>query len=101
MGFSLNDYEDFSKLTDESVAEDAILFGLRMNQGINLREIAERFQLTEQYIDNLVNFFEKLEKEGLAVQNQNWISLTQKGAHSHGCNCGRTPCRIREEYLKV
>ena len=78
-GFSLNDYEDFSELTDESVAEDAILFGLRMNQGINLREIAERFQLTEQYIYNLVNFFENLEKEGLAVQNQNWISLTQEG----------------------
>ena len=78
-GFKTQDYEDFTELSNVILAEDAILFGLRMNQGINLREIAERFQLTEQYIDNLVNFFENLEKEGLAVQNQNWISLTQEG----------------------
>ena len=78
-GFSLNDYEDFSKLTDESVAEDAILFGLRMNQGINLREIAERFQLGQQYMDDLGQFFEKLLEEGLTIKRNEFISLTKDG----------------------
>ena len=78
-GFSPNDYEDFSELTDESIAEDAILFGLRMNQGINLGEIADRFNLKQKYIDDLGQFFEKLLEEGLAIQRNEFISLTKDG----------------------
>ena len=78
-GFSPNDYEDFSELTDESIAEDAILFGLRMNQGINLGEIAARFNLKQKYIDDLGQFFEKLLEEGLAIQRNEFISLTKDG----------------------
>ena len=78
-GFSPNDYEDFSELTDESIAEDAILFGLRMNQGINLGEIAARFNLKQKYIDDLGQFFEKLLEEGLTIKRNEFISLTKDG----------------------
>ena len=55
-GFSTSDYEEFTELTDEIIAEDAILFGLRMNQGINvLRELQNGFNLQTNTQKNFLN----------------------------------------------
>ena len=78
-GFSTSDYEEFTELTNEIIAEDAILFGLRMNQGINVLEIADRFQLADEYTEELFDFFENLKNEGFVERNQEWISLTKEG----------------------
>ena len=72
-GFSTSDYEEFTELTNEIIAEDAILFGLRMNQGINVLEIADRFQLADEYTEELFDFFENLKNEGFVERNQEWI----------------------------
>ena len=78
-GFSTSDYEEFTELTNEIIAEDAILFGLRMNQGINVLEIADRFQLADEYTEELFDFFENLKNEGFVERNQEWIYLTKEG----------------------
>ena len=78
-GFSINDYDDFSDLSDQIIAEDAILFGLRMNQGIKLEEIFERFQLSEKYTEDLSRFFENIKKESLVNQLDGWTYLTNEG----------------------
>ena len=46
---SVNDYDDFSDLSDQIIAEDAILFGLRMNQGIKLEEMLKISTLRKIY----------------------------------------------------
>ena len=78
-GFKTQDYEDFTELSNVILAEDAILFGLRMNQGIKLNEIGERFGLSGEFLGEIRCFFDKLEKEGLAVEKDGWISLTSQG----------------------
>ena len=78
-GFSTSDYEEFTELTNDIIAEDAILFGLRMNQGINVLEIADRFQLADEYTEELFDFFENLKNEGFVERNQEWIYLTKEG----------------------
>jgi coproporphyrinogen III oxidase-like Fe-S oxidoreductase len=50
-----------------------------MNQGINLSEIANRFGLSKEYLNQLTQFFEVLEKEGLIKESAEWISCTEDG----------------------
>ena len=78
-GFKTQDYEDFTELNNVILAEDAILFGLRMNQGIKLTEIGERFGLSGEFLGEIRCFFDNLQKEGLAVEKDGWISLTSQG----------------------
>ena len=78
-GFSREDYDEFQEISHHTLAEDALLFGLRMNQGINLAEIANRFGLSKEYQKQLIHFFKALGKEGLIKQSGEWISCTQEG----------------------
>ena len=78
-GFKTQDYEDYVELSNVILAEDAILFGLRMNQGIRLAQIGKRFRLSEDFLVEIHCFFDNLQKEGLAVQMDGWISLTSQG----------------------
>ena len=56
-GFSSKDYDEFSNLSEQTLAEDSILFGLRMNQGIKIHKIGERFGLSRKSLKNLSDFF--------------------------------------------
>ena len=78
-GFSKSDYEEFKRLSNADLAEDAVLFGLRMNQGINLNAIGNRFQISSKYFDDLSHFFEMLSNECLANYSNGMISLTSEG----------------------
>ena len=59
--------------------EDAILFGLRMNQGIKIHKIGERFGLSRKSLNNLSEFFKCLIKENLAIEIDGSICLTTEG----------------------
>ena len=78
-GFSLNDYEDFSNLSPHTLAEDAILFGLRMNQGVNLEQIFDSFGVPATEFKEVRLFFEKIMEENLAKETDGWITLTSTG----------------------
>jgi oxygen-independent coproporphyrinogen-3 oxidase len=71
-------FAEFEKLQAYDLASDAILFGLRMNQGINLQEIGRKFQIEEVYFRETENFFQSLEKEKMMEKNDHW-KLTTKG----------------------
>ena len=60
-------------------AEDALLFGLRMNDGVCLSTLGERFHLSSDYLDEVRDFVSKLQAEGLAVKNDQRIMLTLQG----------------------
>ena len=78
-GFSRNDYEDFSNLSSHTLAEDAILFGLRMNEGINLDQIFDSFGVPAGEFKEVRLFFEKIVAENLAKETDGWITLTLAG----------------------
>jgi oxygen-independent coproporphyrinogen-3 oxidase len=71
-------FAEFEKLQPYDLASDAILFGLRMNQGINLEDIGRKFQIEEVYFKETENFFQSLEKEEMMEKNDHW-KLTTKG----------------------
>jgi len=71
-------FAEFEKLQPYDLASDAILFGLRMNQGINLEDIGRKFQIEEVYFRETKNFFQSLEKEEMMEKNDHW-KLTTKG----------------------
>ena len=71
-------FAEFEKLQTYDLASDAILFGLRMNQGINLQEIGRKFQIEEVCFRETENFFQSLEKEKMMEKNDHW-KLTTKG----------------------
>ena len=68
------------KLSPLDFARDAVLFGLRMNQGIDLGKIAAKFDLQASVFTESAHFLEKLCKEGLAEkQNADAFRLTKQG----------------------
>lgn len=70
--------EELLKLDAATLMVDAIIFGLRMNIGINLEEIEARFKLPE-LMARLKTFFERLVEEGLLMQGESNILLTHQG----------------------
>ena len=78
-GFSSKDYDEFSNLSEQTLAEDSILFGLRMNQGIKIHKIGERFGISRKSLKNLSDFFKCLIKENLASEIDGSICLTTEG----------------------
>jgi oxygen-independent coproporphyrinogen-3 oxidase len=78
-GRSHDYYEEFEQLSPISLAEDALLFGLRMNQGVYLPDISARFGLPSEYFEEINQFFSKLGLEGLAEKVDNWVRLTPAG----------------------
>ena len=61
------EYEEFEKLTPYDLARDALVFGLRMNAGINLREIARKYDLADLSFEPVVKFLKLLDAEGMGV----------------------------------
>ena len=70
-------HENIIDVTDKQMAEDSIIFGLRMTDGIDLGEIDTNFP--EINIDSVRKFFRFLEKNKLAKINNSRISLTSDG----------------------
>ena len=73
------EYEECEALTSLDLARDAILFGLRMNEGICLAEIARSFGLETIEFEPVSVFLNRLEREGLGHWQTDWFSLTPKG----------------------
>ena len=68
------------KLGPIDFARDAVLFGLRMNQGIDLGKIAEQFDLGMSVFSESAHFLERLCQEGLAEkQSPDDFRLTKQG----------------------
>ncbi|MDR2201069.1 MAG: radical SAM family heme chaperone HemW [Puniceicoccales bacterium] len=64
-------HRDITSLDDYSLATDQIIFGLRMNEGIDLTHNPHKVKLT--------SFFQELEAETLLIFNDQNIRLTAKG----------------------
>ena len=61
-------------------AQDAVLFGLRMNQGISISNIAEQFDVPIDQFLGMTHFLDRLVSEGLAIQpNSGSYALTRQG----------------------
>ena len=73
-------FMDQEKLDSLDFARDAVLFGLRMNQGIDLGEIAEQFDLGISVFLESARFLERLCKEELAEKDgTDAFRLTKQG----------------------
>ena len=68
------------KLNSLDFARDAVLFGLRMNQGIDLGKIAAQFDLGMSVFSKSAHFLERLCNEGLAEKDDSdAFRLTKQG----------------------
>jgi oxygen-independent coproporphyrinogen-3 oxidase len=69
--------EDRTELTPALLAEDALVFGLRMNEGVDVR----RLQATcpQAPWDTVDAFLMRLVEEGLATRDSDRVRLTSKG----------------------
>ena len=68
------------KLGHIDFARDAVLFGLRMNQGIDLGQIATQFDLQWSVFAASAHFLDRLCQEGLAEkQSPDTFRLTKQG----------------------
>ncbi|MEC8778055.1 MAG: coproporphyrinogen III oxidase, partial [Verrucomicrobiota bacterium] len=74
-----SEYEECENLTSFDLARDAILFGLRMNQGISPTGIARSFGLEKREVEPVLVFLERLAMEGMGTWRKDWFSLTSKG----------------------
>ena len=72
-------FEEYAELGPTDLAGDAILFGLRMNEGVNLDEVALRFDLPPDCLGPVQGFFGKLEEEGLMRKREGFSILTPDG----------------------
>ena len=76
---NLVEYEEFESLCELDFARDAILFGIRMNEGVNFEFIASRFELPIGVFDPAMQFFQNLQKEGLCEIKESCIRLSDRG----------------------
>ena len=72
-------YEELLNVSDMDLAWDAILFGLRMNQGVNLNLFSTQFSLSGGVFENVIKFFEQLKNEGLIYRNNENYCLSEEG----------------------
>ncbi|MDX2186939.1 MAG: radical SAM family heme chaperone HemW [Opitutaceae bacterium] len=69
--------EDAVELTDALLAEDSVIFGLRMNEGVDLAEVCRRFPgAPSGRVDLLID---RLVGEGLALRRGTTVKLTLRG----------------------
>ena len=69
--------EDRMTLNDALIAEDSLVFGLRMNAGVDIFALKQRFPSLEwKRMDNVL---EQLVQEGLMVSNGDRVFLSRKG----------------------
>jgi oxygen-independent coproporphyrinogen-3 oxidase len=76
---TVQQYEEHTQLTERELASDSILFGLRMNDGINLTKIGEQFGIESTGFTKVHAFFELLVKEKLADRKKDTHFLTSEG----------------------
>ncbi len=69
--------EDAVELTKELLAEDALIFGLRMNAGVNVRGWRER--APEAPWGEVEGVLERLAENGLAERSDGVVRLTKRG----------------------
>lgn len=69
--------EDRAELTPASLAEDALIFGLRMNEGVDLA--AWRARAPEAPWGSVEGLLEGLVSDGLAVRDEARVCLTDRG----------------------
>jgi oxygen-independent coproporphyrinogen-3 oxidase len=72
-------YEEYSSLSGVELARDAIIFGLRMNEGICVESVISQFNLKRAVLDDVVIFMELLVKENLAQRRGQHYSLNREG----------------------
>ncbi len=72
------DYSDVTVLDPRMLAIDAIIFGLRMNDGVNIAELEKRFAVKLRQ-DRLLVAFQQLEEEGLLAMVNDTLHLTPEG----------------------
>lgn len=72
-------YDEYLKVGGNDLAGDAILFGLRMNEGVNLNDLAVRFDLATGCLTSVRSFFRELAGEGLMLEVDGCSILTQEG----------------------
>ncbi len=70
-------YEDIVILDDEEMFSSALIFGLRMNNGVDFTQLQKRFPSanSEQYINKL----EMIAEENLLIFKNNKVALTEEG----------------------
>ena len=67
-------------LSPSAFAQDAVLFGLRMNRGISIPTIAKKFDVSIDQFLGLTQFLDRLVSEGLAAElNSGSYALTKEG----------------------
>jgi len=72
-------YEEWTELDNQELARDAILFGLRMNKGVKVNRIAERFAMDQSVFSGIINFLNALVTEGLVEKEGGNYRLTKEG----------------------
>lgn len=70
--------EHVVELDDALLLTDALIFGLRMNRGVDLAELAERFP-AEGLLEVFAAFLGRLESEGLMLREGSRLQLTDTG----------------------
>ncbi len=69
--------EDRVALTPALLAEDALIFGLRLNEGVDVSALKARYAAAPwAQVDELIA---RLAEEGLANMENGWVKLTVKG----------------------
>jgi oxygen-independent coproporphyrinogen-3 oxidase len=72
-------YDEFIEIGDKELARDAILFGLRMNEGVRLSELSRRFGLQAKELDPIQSFFRQLGREDMMEEFEGFSRLTKEG----------------------
>ena len=73
------EYDENFAISEVELARDSVLFGLRMNEGVCLADISDRFGLKSESFDSIIAFFSKLEDAGMMDQNDGISKLSIEG----------------------
>ena len=72
-------YDEWTPIGFRDLAMDAIIFGLRMNEGISLVDLARRFGVGEGELSEIRRFFAELEDAGMLKSEGGASRLTTEG----------------------
>lgn len=70
---------DVVELSPELLATDAVIFGLRMNEGVDLGEIGQRWPETQQTLSDIAELLSGFVSEGLLIKTGNHFCCTDEG----------------------
>ena len=72
--------EDEVELSEELLFADSLIFGLRMNEGIDFEELSMRFSATNGRIkDGYLQLMDQFESEGYLKKKGSRLILTREG----------------------